>query len=537
MRKPRACRHRFFRWIAVGSLLLAGGIGFSHRRAWSAEAGVGETVQAAGAPFREESDWQVTVPGPSVEAPTEEYSGAHAAAFSGWDAAARTTEPSPADQAKKIKAASAKAAKSHKTLFYDNDFSYLCDPYYCDWHLGDALKRNSLGSWICYDIGGQFRLRQQSERNHRGLGLTGGDDDFLLYRTRLYANVQFGRNIRVFAEMIDAVSNYETFPPRPIEENRADMLNLFGDARLLGNCRGDLWARIGRQELLYGAQRAVSPLDWANTRRTFEGYKLFWKGEKWDADAFYVRPVDVAAESFDSANYDQEFYGLYTTYRGFEKSTVDLFYLRLDDQAADFDYDTLGARWIGGEGPWSYEMWCALQLGQTRGLNHSAGAWTVGLGRKFECLPWSPAVWVYYDWASGSDDLGNGYHHLFPLSHKYLGFMDLFGRRNIETPNVQLSLQPCEKVKVLLWYYVFFLENPNDVPYTVTMRPFNPGNAPASAYLGQELDLTANWQITPRTSLLFGYSHFFAGDYYHETAGVPHRGDADFFYTQFTVNF
>jgi hypothetical protein len=40
--------------------------------------------------------------------------------------------------------------------------------------------------------------------------------------------------------------------------------------------------------------------------------------------------------------------------------------------------------------------------------------------------------------------------------------------------------------------------------------------------------------------LLFGYSHFFAGDYYTQTTlppGVTFQGDADFFYTQFHWNF
>ena len=100
-----------------------------------------------------------------------------------------------------------------------------------------------------------------------------------------------------------------------------------------------------------------------------------------------------------------------------------------------------------------------------------------------------------------------------------------------------MTLSPHEKVRLLLWYYVFFLENGNDVPYSVAMTPFNPGESPASAYLGQELDLTAGWQITARMHLLLGYSHFFAGDYYRNTPGVPHRKDADFFYTQFTLNF
>jgi hypothetical protein len=146
-------------------------------------------------------------------------------------------------------------------------------------------------------------------------------------------------------------------------------------------------------------------------------------------------------------------------------------------------------------------------------------------------------LWVYYDYAGGDNVIGNGFHHLFPLSHKYFGFMDLFGRRNIESINCQLTLQPHEKVKILAWWYYLWLESGNDVPYNVNMTPFNPANLPASQELGHELDLLATLTLHPRMNLQLGYSHFFAGGYYAETPGVPHRGDADFFYTQAEFNF
>lgn len=429
------------------------------------------------------------------------------------------------------------AAASHKAVFYDNSFDYVLSPETDSVYLGDAFKRLSLGPHITYDVGGQFRLRYHGERNMRGLGLTGRDDDFLLYRTRLYTNVEITERFRFYFEGIDAVSNHEDFPPRPIEENRADVLNLFGDVQIWQGAAGTLSARLGRQELIYGAQRTVSPLDWANTRRTFEGYKLFWQGDQWKVDAFWVRPVTVNAKKFDSPDYDQEFWGLYATRKLSKQQTLDLYYLRLENEREDFEFDTLGTRWTGERGLWSYEAELDLQLGKYRGRDHQAGSWTLGLGRKFPEFPWSPALWVYYDWASGSRTQGNGYHHLFPLGHKYLGYMDLFGRRNIESPNVQLTLAPCDRLKLAAWYYVFFLESTKDVPYTVVMSPFNGGNPPADSYLGQELDLTATWTLSPRADILFGYSHFFAGDYYKDTPGLVYRGDADFFYTQFTLNF
>jgi hypothetical protein len=114
--------------------------------------------------------------------------------------------------------------------------------------------------------------------------------------------------------------------------------------------------------------------------------------------------------------------------------------------------------------------------------------------------------------------------------------MDLFGRSNINTPNVQLTLQPQEKLQVIVWYYYFFLDRLSDSPYNVNMTPFAPGVTPGSRDLGHELDLLFMYTLNPRMDLWFGYSHFWSGRYY-DTPGLPFSGDGDFFYTQYTWNF
>ena len=442
----------------------------------------------------------------------------------------------------KSAALSAAIAGAYKPLFYDNNFAYLNNPDYCDWHLGEHFKQAPIGECWLLDIGGQYRTRYHAERNHRGLGLTGNDDDFLLHRTRIFFNGRYSDWLRVYAEYIDAAEEFNNFAPRAIEVNRSDMLNLFADARIWGDCCGDLWFRFGRQELLYGSERLVSPLDWANTRRTFEGAKLFWQGQDWNVDFFATRPVPVNPTHFDSADEEQDFFGGWATYKAIQGHTFDLFAIQYNNDAAanDFEFTTLGSRWLGSQGELLWEAEGGYQFGDnTDGSDHAAGFMTGGVGRKWSDWAWKPQLMAYYDWASGSDDLGagNGFNHLFPLAHKYLGFMDLFGRSNIESANVQLTMQPHEKLKVLVWYYYLFLENKNDTPYSVVMGPFNPGNAPASADLGHEVDLLFTYSLTPRMELLFGYSHFFAGDYYRLTPGVPYDGDADFFYTHFLWNF
>ncbi len=483
--------------------------------------------------------WLAEISQPAPESAEEQPSDEPPAATSSCQGNATGSCPCQKCCSKKKKEALQKAvAGAYKGLFYDNNFDYLCDPCYQGWFPGENLKRLGIGHCMTLDVGGQYRARQHSERNLRLLGLTGIDDDFLLHRARIYTNLEIGRRIRFYFEYLDAVSEFENFGPRPIEENRSDVQNLFLDAVLLSGGPGTLTGRAGRQELLYGAQRLVSPLDWANTRRTFDGGKFMWSGRKWNIDTFWTRPLKRDFRQFDSANLDQQFYGIYSTYKGFKKDIAEVYWLGLDNDVFGFRYDTIGGRYYGHCGDWLMELEAGYQFGtNANDSSHSAGAVTMGVGRKFKHA-WNPALWVYYDFASGTNatGAGNGWHHNFPLAHKYLGFMDLFGRRNIETPNVQLTLQPHKRVKFLLWYYYFFLENKNDTPYSVTMTPFFGGVTPGSADLGHEIDTLFTFTVNPRMNIVFGYSRFFSGRYYN-TPGLPFSGDADFFYTQYQWNF
>ena len=170
-----------------------------------------------------------------------------------------------------------------------------------------------------------------------------------------------------------------------------------------------------------------------------------------------------------------------------------------------------------------------------------------GLGKAFTDHSCKPTSWIYIDWASGDDDLGagKGHHHFQPLAHKYNGFMDLFGRRNLIDFNILTTWQISPKVKALLWYHNFWLENDNDTPYTVTMAPEQPGVTPTDSHLGNELDFVLTIGIKPRSNIAFGYSRFWAGEYYNSPGvmtrfGTPLTQDtanANFFWTQYTLNF
>lgn len=443
----------------------------------------------------------------------------------------------------------------YKILSSDNDFSYLQSPDGADCYLGDSLKQNAIGDCWMLDFAGEYRLRHHHEVNLRGSDLSGRSDDFLLHRTRLYANAQYGNWLRFYAEAIDAVSEFEDFPPRTIEENRFDALNLFADG-LLGTTEvGEWWGRVGRQELLYGDQRLVSPLDWSNTRRTFDGAKLFYRSAPWDFDAFLTRPVPFSQHVDSDSNFDhpdqsQEFVGLYGTYKGRTDHTTDFYFLRLAEYDGpgtqfaprDFNANTFGARRKGKHACWLWELEGGYQFGDFGPADQSAGFATAGLGREWTAARWKPTLWFYYDWASGDDDPTDDEHgtfnQLFPLGHKYMGYADLVARQNINDVNLIWTASPSAKVRLLAWYHMFFLDEPRDALYNASGTAIRVDSTGAAGReVGQELDLTLQYIFSPRVDLLVGYSHFWAGDFVRATNPPGVTGDVDFTYTQFSWRF
>ena len=396
------------------------------------------------------------------------------------------------------------------------------------------------GEWGTLDVGGQLRLRYHHER---GMGQEPGatrfeatDNDMLLTRFRLYSNWQINDWARFYVEGILSEATAENdYVFRPIDRNYGDFLNLFFDVKLTDSTT----VHLGRQELLYGNQRLVSPLDWANTRRTFEGIKVLYKAGDWAIDGFLTHYVPVDSDELDEADYRRPFYGAYAVYSGMKNRTLDIYYLGIDDErvggppaSGDFSLHTVGTRLNGSRDNWLYELEGGAQFGRQSGLSldQEAAFCTVGLGRKLPDMPWTPTVWVYYDYASGNNIGGdfNRFNEMYPLAHKYLGYIDAALRRNIESPNMLITMNPNEKTKLLFWYYHLMANQDTDIIQSVGGTP---AQSTASKDFGDELDITLQRNLTARSNVLFGWSHLWRG------SKILAPEDADFFYTQWEFNF
>src|SRR5438105_5268451 len=160
--------------------------------------------------------------------------------------------------------------------FFNADFRYLDDPDNTQRDFFDCLHRIHLRDNWMFSTGGEVRIREMHETDSR---LSGIDQNYQQVRTRIYGDLWFQDRFRLYVEYLDAQSFNQRLAPLPIDINRSDLLNLFVDIKLIDINGHPAYVRAGRQELLLGSQRLVSPLDWANTRRSFEGVRGFYTGE------------------------------------------------------------------------------------------------------------------------------------------------------------------------------------------------------------------------------------------------------------------
>ncbi|MGL4463221.1 MAG: alginate export family protein, partial [Planctomycetia bacterium] len=287
--------------------------------------------------------------------------------------------------------------------FFDSDFRYLDDPKNVDHDYADPLKRIRLGDDWLLSTGGTIWSRSFGEYNSR---LTTNDNNYNLTRIRSYADLWYQDRFRIFGEFIGSWTLHQDLPPLLIDQTNADILNLFVDVKLF-ECDGDpVYLRAGRQELLIGSQRLLSNLDWANTRRTFQGVRALKSGEKWDADLFWVQPVIPEANDLDDNDQNQNFAGAWLTYKPMKGVCWELYDLVLDNQNATTQtgivrnpstINTLGGRFSGDKNNFLWDFEGAMQLGARDDQDVVAGMATTGVGYNFKDAPMNPSVWLYYD--------------------------------------------------------------------------------------------------------------------------------------------
>lgn len=412
-------------------------------------------------------------------------------------------------------------------------------------------------------IGGQVRLRAEYRDPiaYNNPGTTPKDDqhedaDLFLERIRLNLTFTLSDQITVFFQPQDqrifgdeAAATFigtSTATGFVSDEMNLDVHQGFVEVKDL--LTTGLSIKIGRQELLYGDQRLVSPLDWSNIGRTWDGAKIRYQQPTWWADAFYTVIKEV-----QGAEDDQDFWGFYFSYGGIQDHEVDvyLFGRRLSDNlftgetsgaANDRLEYTPGIRFKGKMAGFDYSAEGMAQRGEVSDDDIKAWAVAFTLGYTFD-IDWKPRIGIEYTHASGDGDPTDGdietFDPLYGFGHAYQGYADVFSFKNGRDLAIYLKVAPAPTLSFHVDIHTFTLDEDVDSWYNFVGAPLRTdatGNA--GDEVGHEIDVHARWALGKHVKFWGGVSRFFAGDYVEDTAGAAGTdGDMTWVFLQATVDF
>ncbi len=420
---------------------------------------------------------------------------------------------------------------AYHNLRFEEDWSGLADTQRQGWDAWKNLPLDSAGKWRL-TVGGQLRGRVEFWDGFAFSPNPAADDTFGLLRLRLHADLKAGPYVRLFVEGKSALADGRSLAGgnRTLDTDSAELQNALVDLRLPLEGPTSLTFRLGRQELQFGRQRLVSPLDWSNTRlRSFDGFRGIVRSGKWRADAFWTRFVRTRKYRFNNHDSGSDFFGLYAAGPlGDSGWLLDAYYLGLELDSTSYSgrtgterRQTAGGRLSSQNARFDFDLESAAQWGSF--ADGDIRAWMLALqaGRSFPATKLSPRLYAGFDYASGDENPADArletFNQLFPLGHAYLGYADFVGRQNILDFSQGASLSLAPGVAAKIEQHWFWRARRQDALYNAGGGVVRAGLPGSPRRVGAELDLTLDWKISRHLAASGGYSRFFTGPFLEAT--------------------
>lgn len=400
---------------------------------------------------------------------------------------------------------------------------------------------------------------------------------FTEQRTRVNVKADFTDQVAAFVELdsydiwgTDFRSNYITGADTP--GATADDVEVY-QAYIEAN---EMWGtplrlRVGRQELSFGNEWLVGTNDASSVFQglSFDAIRLTYGTDVFSVDAWAAKLVERGAAEEDG---DQDFYGVYASYKGIENVQLDAYWmlvrdgLALEDVNGNWlnewvegvigvdDYDvtnlhTVGLRGSGTFGAFDFNAEAAYQFGDADQVGQTFNAFTYGdddasfdgnwganleLGYTFD-MNYKPRVYIggaylsgednrdisFFEWLNPFDrpDASISFNRLFS-NWEYSEFLENTDLSNTWILRGGVSAAPTENVDVTLAVTYFQSVDEFDAPKYVKIGrfrvPINPGwsfwTQQSDGYLGTEVGLYSTYKYSADLKFNGGWAHLFVGD-------------------------
>ncbi len=413
-------------------------------------------------------------------------------------------------------------AQTFELLRFDEDYSFLATEK--DRSVYTALKFIPLGKANYWTIGGDERQELSSFNNEDWGGHHLGRNNFLLQRYDLQLDLHPGNKFRIFLQVRSALEEGRKDGPRPIDQDRLNIQNLFCDFRLWRCTRDSLTLRVGKQEMNYGSARIISVQDGSNTRIDFAGVKYIYQRKSFSIDFFAMESDIVHYGIFDNRLSDAlNLLGVYTTIHIPEWDHLDLYYIGSRKDSSIYEAgiareqrNTFGVRvWKAGAS-WSYDIESDYQSGKFGQSDISAWALFIDLSFHLPRILLKPDIGIKTDFTSGNKHLGKGdlgtFNALYPRS-AYFGYNPLVGAGNLIDLHHYLIVHPVEKMTITLDALFNWRYSVNDGVYTPLASYNLKGTRSEERYIGTSYTFKLEYALSAFLALMAGFQYFEAGPF------------------------
>lgn len=413
-------------------------------------------------------------------------------------------------------------------------------------NFADRMKAISLSKdnkfWL--STGGQLRMRYMGTINEE---FVKKDVGLFTLRARFFADFHIEDNFRIYAEGIYSNTTTDKGERKgagtPVVNGA--LLNLFGEYtfHFSNEVNAKLWA--GRRELQAGHERLLSPGNWLNTRRSWDGIGMSVGNNKSKFSAFWSRPVIVVPDGYAIRDDQTEFWGIryqsdevvYGSNAGFGVQSWSSYssihfepYLYglhrknvvFEQGQQDEDRYTLGALISGplSNGLLNYEFEGGYQFGKFGEADINAYFLTVEFGITPD-LTWDPHFWVGIDYASGdkeaSDNKLGTFDPMFAQVAAWFGEHGVIDRKNLVSYSFNVDFTPIDKVTSRFTYWNFNRAQKGDAAYDTANGILRPVNGSKAKDLGNSFQLSNVIKPNYQWEFTLTYNWWAPGQFFKET--------------------
>jgi hypothetical protein len=387
----------------------------------------------------------------------------------------------------------------------------------------------AIPSWLCFS--GEFRDRAEGRTAYSFKPSV--DDAYDLTRLRLNLEVTPQKWVRVFIQGQD--TRALGIDASRVSSSLKDIFDLRqAYIEIKTGERDGVSLRVGRQELIFGAEHLVGASDWTNTARSFDGVRLGLAQGRARVDIFAASVVAINMTSFDQHIPGQNIYGAYASFTGVvPKSTFQPYFLSKtlshveseEGRAGNANIYTAGFRWTGSlPAGFDYAAEMAKQMGHYSNDDVAAWAGDWIAGYTVARAPGKPRFSTEYDYATGDTGQGDGrvntFDQLYPTNHSYYGIADMEGWRNLRDLRMGASIVPHRKLKLTFDYNWFWLASAHDGLYNASgaliVKP--PAGGTLHRDIGSEADVIFTYNPAPQITIGSGFAHLFPGRFLLENS-------------------